>query len=125
MALGIGQKIGEVKAKPGNSGAANAATAPKLRAQLLAEEIATGHAFQKHVIEKGEFADLGITTQSQFARHIENSVINNTASKQLSGGREAFWHEPTQTVVIRNPKAADGGTAFRPTDGKAFFDKLR
>jgi filamentous hemagglutinin len=27
-------------------------------------------------------------------------------------------------VVIRNPGAADGGTAFSPTAGKAYFDNL-
>lgn len=31
----------------------------------------------------------------------------------------------TGTVVIRNPSAVDGGTAFRPTNGRSYFDGLR
>ena len=37
----------------------------------------------------------------------------------LSGGRTAYWNDGT--VVIRNPGAADGGTAFRPTNGYDYF----
>lgn len=37
----------------------------------------------------------------------------------LGGGRTAFWRDGT--VVIRNPRAPDGGTAFQPTDGYDYF----
>jgi len=29
------------------------------------------------------------------------------------------------TVVIRDPKSPDLGTAFKPNDGKAYFDNLK
>jgi len=30
-----------------------------------------------------------------------------------------------QTVVIRNPNAVDGGTAFKPSQGKTYFNNLK
>lgn len=31
----------------------------------------------------------------------------------------------SKTARSRNPKASDGGTAFRPVNGRAYFDNLR
>lgn len=39
--------------------------------------------------------------------------------RTLGGGRTAFWRDGT--VVVRNPRAPDGGTAFQPTDGYDCF----
>ena len=114
-----------VPAGAADDGARSSANAARLRGQLAGDEIAGGHAFEKHVIQRGEFAGLGIRTREQFARHIENVVNNPSAYRQLSGGRTAFWDDVTGTVVIRNPRAADGGTAFRPTSGREYFDGLR
>jgi filamentous hemagglutinin len=50
---------------------------------------------------------------------------NPSAFRELRNGRSAFWDDATGTVVIRNPSAVDGGTAFRPTNGRAYFDGLR
>ncbi|WP_255825840.1 hypothetical protein [Amycolatopsis sp. GM8] len=36
--------------------------------------------------------------------------------------RSAYWKDGT--VVIRNPNAVDGGTAFRPTNGYDYFLNL-
>ena len=84
----------------------------RLRAQLTGGEIAGGHAFDKHVVELGEFP--GVTTRSRFARTIEGMVANGEM-RTISGGRSAYRQDGV--VVIRNPGAADGGTAFRPNDG--------
>ena len=108
-----------------NNEAHNAANGRNLNAELTGEEIANGHAYEKHVIQQSEFNDLGIKTKEQFARHIENVVKNPTSTKELSGGRSAYWDQSTGTVVIRNPKPGDGGTAFRPVNGRAYFDNLR
>ena len=108
-----------------NNEAHNAANGKNLNAELTGKEISNGHAFDKHVIKKNEFTDLGIKTREQFARHIENVVNNPTSVKELSGGRSAYWDQSTGTVVIRNPKPGDGGTAFRPTNGRAYFDNFR
>jgi filamentous hemagglutinin len=106
-------------------GAESSVNAAKLNTQLTAQEIAGGHAFEKHVLNQGEFKGLGIRTREQFANHIENVINNPTASRQLSNGRTAYWQEPTGTVVIRNPRAVDGGTAFQPVNGRAYFDGLK
>jgi filamentous hemagglutinin len=108
----------------GADSAANAANGARLNNQLAAEEIANGHAFDKHVIDQNEFAG-SITTQQQFANQIEDILNNPSATKQLSNGRSAYWDDASGMVVIRNPKSADGGTAFKPTNGKTYFNNLR
>lgn len=85
-----------------------------------ASQIANGHAWSKH---GGEFPEL--TTTAEFAQHIDNVLSMPSASKALRGGREAFWDDVSRTVVIKNPNDPDGGTAFRPVRGKAYFDNLR
>jgi hypothetical protein len=37
----------------------------------------------------------------------------------LRNGKTGYWREGT--LVIRNPKAWDGGTAYRPLKGYAHF----
>ncbi|WP_157025719.1 hypothetical protein [Paraburkholderia heleia] len=90
----------------------------------VAEQIANGHAFDKHVVEQDEFGS-SIATKDHFAKQIENVLNNPSATKQLSNGRSAYWDDSTGMVVIQNPNATDGGTAFKPKNGKAYFDNLR
>ncbi|MDO5640378.1 MAG: hemagglutinin repeat-containing protein [Neisseria sp.] len=108
-----------------SGGVANAATYPNLKAQLIGQEIAGGHAFIKHVQKQGEFKGLNISSRQSFEKHIENVVNNYSDIRSLSNGRTAYWHSQTNTVVIRNPKANDGGTAFQPKSGKKYFDNLK
>ena len=91
-----------------------------LKNKLIAEEISGGHAFTKHVIQRGEFPGL---SQQQFQRHIQNILNNPTEIKLLTRGRVAYWDQKTGTVIIRNPLQGDGGTAFRPTAGYDYFLK--
>ena len=88
----------------------------------IAENIANGHAFQKHVVEFGEYPE--IANRQQFQDLIQNVMDNPTADKVLSGGRFAYWQQSTDTVVIINPADPDGGTAFRPVDGFAYYEGL-
>lgn len=90
------------------------------RTSTIANTIANGHAFEKHVIQRGEFSS--IVTREQFSAHIDNVMSNPTATRSLENGRTGYWHEPSGTVVIYNPKAADNGTAFVPADGVSFFN---
>ena len=99
--------------------AVDATNAKRLEAQLAGQEIAGGHAFSKHAQE------FGFRTQTEMARHVENVINNPTAVRQLSNGRTVYWHDPTQSVVIRNPQSIDGGTVFKPTAGRSYFDNLR
>jgi len=108
-----------------NNDAHSSTSGKDLNSELAGEEISNGHAFDKHVIEQGEFKELGISTKEQFAAHIEKVVRDPTSSKNFSGGRTAYWDESSGAAVIRNPNSADGGTAFRPTNGRAYYDNLR
>jgi hypothetical protein len=93
--------------------------ADRANAESIGNEISQGHAFDKHVVERGEFP--GVTTREQFAGVIGDTVTNGE-SRALSGGRTAYWSDGT--VVIRDPGTADGGTAFRPTSGYDYFQGL-
>lgn len=100
--------------------AASAANGVRLNAQLAADEIAGGHAYVKHVVERGEFP--GIQTRAQFADMIETVITDYSDIAHMSGGRTAYWRDGV--VVIRHPSAVDGGTAFVPTDGYAYFETI-
>lgn len=91
----------------------------KAYAELIGDKISAGHAFDKHVIDRGEFP--GVTTREQFAKVIKDAVINGEP-RTLSAERTAYWSDGT--VVIRDPGTADGGTAYRPTDGYDYFRGL-
>lgn len=93
--------------------AVNSATKQLLVRQLKAEQIANGHAFEKHVIQQGQFPF--IKTKQQFADHIEEVMTNPTHYRQLGAGREAFYDAKTSTFIVKNPKDPDGGTAFKET----------
>lgn len=90
--------------------------ADRAYAKLIGDEISSGHAFDKHVIERGEFP--GVTTRRQFSGIIESAVVSGEG-RVLSGGRTAYWSDGI--VVIRDPGTTDGGTAFRPTNGYDYF----
>jgi filamentous hemagglutinin len=74
------------------------------------------------VVKKGEFGNI---TQDEFKALVKDTISNPSDFRYLSDGRSAFWSEENQMVVIRNPGAADGGTAFRPDQGKSYFNTLR
>jgi hypothetical protein len=100
--------------------ASSATNAALLRNQLISEEIAGGHAFDKHVILKGEFP--GISTRAQFASEIEDLLNSpDTIMRNLTKGRSVFWNDFTRTVLVRNPAAIDGGTYFVPDEGINYF----
>ena len=84
-----------------------------------AESIANGHAFAKH---QEQFPN--INTRDDFAEVIDGIINNPSDSKNLERGRTAYWDDATATVVITDPGDTDGGTAYKPDDGKAGFDKL-
>jgi len=92
-----------------------------LRNQLIADSIA-GHALQRH---GSEFAELGITNSRQMSQHIANTVDNATHRfDHATNGRQIFYNEADNTIVIVNPRADDWGTAYRPVRGKDEFDQL-
>jgi len=96
-----------------------AALARAAEAAADAEKITNGHAFLKHA---GEFGNI---TKNEFKDLVQETISNPSDARSLANGRTAYWNESEQMVVIKNPNAADGGTAFRPTAGKSYFDNLR
>lgn len=92
------------------SAATSVASAGQLRAQLAGQEIASGHAFDKHVVQQGEYPN--VRTRAQFAGLIEEVILKGE-SKSLGLGRTAYWYDGT--FVVRNPKDPDGGSAYRET----------
>jgi hypothetical protein len=101
------------------SKACNMINAIRLRIQLAAQEIAGGHAFDKHKWQNT------FRTRAELADFIKNVMSNPSETRVLSNGRIAYWDKATQTVVIRTPSAIDGGTVFMPKSGKTYFDNLK
>jgi hypothetical protein len=91
------------------------------RIARIAEQIAAGHAYDKHVVEQNEFPWL--KSRQDFRELITRILRNPTERRRLEGGRSAYWDEGTGTVVVRDPRHPDGGTAFRPQRGKWYYDE--
>ncbi|PRA75753.1 hypothetical protein CQ054_22705, partial [Ochrobactrum sp. MYb29] len=88
----------------------------KLNSKLLAEEVASGHAFQKHVIDGKEFQNLGIFTRQQFQEFVESIVSNPSVEvRYATNGKKFYLDNSTNTIVIKNPSGE--ATAFRPDYG--------
>ena len=56
-----------------------------------------------------------------FGDFIARILRNPTEKRPLKEGRSAYWDEETGTIVVRDPKHPDGGTAFRPKTGKRYY----
>ncbi|MEO3938568.1 hypothetical protein V3N99_17695 [Dermatophilaceae bacterium Soc4.6] len=88
-------------------------------AEASATRIADGHAWAKHVIDKGEFPE--ITTRQQFADLVQDVMLTGEARPSTAyPGKTYYWKD--DTFVVIDPKNPDGGTAFRPTQGREYFD---
>jgi len=89
------------------------------RAQV-ATAIANGHAFDSHA------AEFSVATRSDFQGVVQSTLANpNTLFRGLSNGQSAFHNPSSNTVVIVNPSTPDSGTAFRPTGGANYFNRLQ
>jgi hypothetical protein len=96
----------------------------------FAERIAN-HSLEKHLLNgvgnKKKFLRIRedfpgwIRTKNQLKNHAETILSHPTEIKTLQEGRVAYWHEPSSTIVIKNPNALDGGTIFQPIDGYQYF----
>ena len=99
-----------------------ARAASPVDAAAIAQKIAAGHAYDKHVVAEGQFP--GIASRTAFAALIQGIIEHPTASRPLTSERTAWWDEASGTVVIANPHDRDGGTCFKPRAGRAYFDNL-
>jgi len=87
--------------------------------EMAAVKIARGHAYQKHVVERGEFP--GVSTPQEFEALTLNVINSSEAQKSLARGRYAYWKGGI--VVIIDPNNPDMGTVFRPSMGRRYFDE--
>ena len=93
-------------------------------AQLkIAKAIASGHAYEKHVVEEKLFPEVKST--SDFMELIAKVLANPTHHRELENDREAYFENKSNTIVIYNPHARDKGTCFRPRGGLKYFEGLK
>lgn len=112
-----------------NSASAAACTATTNTA--IADKIANGHSWASHSAEyvAGKVmaglampASPKVTTIAEFKSHIL-TAMGSATNKGLTNGRKAYWWAATGTFVVFDPNNVDCGTAFRPTDGKPYYDR--
>jgi hypothetical protein len=93
-------------------------------AQLkIAKAIATGHAYEKHVVEEKLFPE--VKNRDDFIELIAKVLANPTHHRELENDREAYFDKESNTIVIYNPHARDKGTCFRPDAGLKYFEGLK
>lgn len=90
-----------------------------------AQKIAYGHASAKHLANEWPPG----ATREQLASEVERILRAGTNPNggmtvgRTSDGAPAIYDPKTNTLVIRDPGAADDGTVFRPTRGEPYIDQ--
>ncbi|MFZ3052920.1 MAG: excalibur calcium-binding domain-containing protein [Sulfuricurvum sp.] len=98
----------------------------------IANKIAHGHAWTNHsseFVEKKRIANLEmpesrkISNPEEFQNHI-NTIMTTKTLKIIPGNRKVYWDDNTGTIVFYDPYSNDCGTAFRPNDGKEYYERV-
>lgn len=98
----------------------------------IADKIAHGHAWTNHANEFSEKKKIAnkeipetqkIANPEEFQNHI-TTIMTTKTPKIIPGNRKVYWDENTETIVFYDPFSNDCGTAFRPNDGKAYYDRV-
>ena len=98
----------------------------------IADKIAHGHAWTNHgseFAEKKKIANMEmpesykISTAEDFQNYII-TIITTNAPKIIPGNRKVYWDTNTGTIVFYDPLSNDCGTAFRPNDGKEYYERV-
>jgi hypothetical protein len=97
--------------------------APTAGQLKIAKAIASGHAYEKHVVEEKLFPE--VKNKGEFIDVIAGVLANPTHHRELENDREAFFDKKSNTIVIYNPHARDNGTCFRPRAGLMYFEGLK
>ena len=85
---------------------------PTAAQRRIAQAIAGGHAYEKHVVTEKQFPE--VKNESDFGALIGKILANPTHHRKLESAREAYFDSKSNTIVIYNPRAKDNGTCFRP-----------
>ena len=89
----------------------------------IAKAIASGHAYEKHVVEEKLFPE--VKNKDDFIEVIAKVLANPTHHRDLENDREAYFDKKSNTIVIYNPHARDKGTCFRPRAGLKYYENLK
>jgi RHS repeat-associated protein len=123
IGYGVGKAIEYGVGRVGGKVVTQQAATFKATNSGLADTIADGHAFDKHIMGIGnpsgkEFGSM-IQTREQFSSYLRG-VLDNPSDKFVSPGRGLYWDNRLGTMIIDNPK---NPTAFRPETGKSYFNR--
>lgn len=88
-----------------------------------APTIARGHAYTKHVVTQQEWGTTPMT-QAAFEAIVTDVMTTPDTSKDLSGGRKAYWKGDTLVIYDSRITSIDKGTCFKPARGKSYYDNL-
>jgi len=98
----------------------------------IADKIAHGHAWTNHgseFAEKKRIANIEmpdmqkIGNSEEFQNHIRTIMMTKTP-KIIPGNRKVYWDDNTGTIVFYDPLSNDCGTAFRPNNGKEYYERV-
>ncbi|MGZ5207752.1 MAG: excalibur calcium-binding domain-containing protein [Sulfuricurvum sp.] len=64
-----------------------------------------------------------IANPEDFQKYIVTVITSNTP-KMILGNRKVYWDTNTGTIVFYDPLSNDCGTAFRPNDGKEYYERV-
>lgn len=98
----------------------------------IADKIAHGHAWTNHAnefSEKKRIANIEmpdtqkIANAEDFQNYITTIITTNTP-KIIPGNRKVYWDAHTGTIIFYDSLSNDCGTAFRPNDGKEYYERV-
>lgn len=98
----------------------------------IAYKISHGHSWVNHAgefEEKKKIANLEmpasrkIATPEEFQSHIV-TIMDTKTPKIIPENRQVYWDDNTGTIVFYDPYSNDCGTAFRPNDGKEYYERV-
>ena len=88
-----------------------------------AEAIGNGHAYDVHIVGKGEFKGI-VNSKSELVDHVENVMRNPDRVEALPRGRTVFGQQSTKTIVIHDINHIDLGTVFETKNIQNRIDNL-
>lgn len=79
------------------------------------------HAWDNHRSDFPEFQN-----QGDLARYIDDIITNPPEQPRIraSDGTRAYWDGNNRRIIMYNPEHPEGGTIFRPDDGKDYFNRF-
>ena len=77
------------------------------------------HAYQEHVLDRGEFPEIGGEAELQL---LAQNVMKTSKPEIAANGQTLFYQSSTNTLVIVNPRDPELSTMFRPTSRRRYVE---